>query len=285
MKKKLKKAGEKNVYNCQAPARNWAGDSYTWRPPTQRTQCIKAEITKEMPFFHRKTLISRELRKIAPFGFHLWKLKKKGSHSGLFWATPRTPRRGEGRESSIRGNSKNVDLAKPVLPPCSKSAHFWSNLAWLLSWPLYIKLLTNALISVLNAEVSAPGVKEIWLSANFWIFFYLSPHQPPHNWRDGPKIIQGRVYETTRAEKLTSFEPHHPKMLLRYLTLAVLELFDPITPHIQTIFSIWRRVATSTVCASCKTPVAPSIRSFWIFDTWVNKPLWPGLFPPDYVLG
>ena len=43
-----------------------------------------------MPFFHRKTLISRELRKIAPSGFHHCELATQCFHLKL-WATPRTP--------------------------------------------------------------------------------------------------------------------------------------------------------------------------------------------------
>ena len=62
------------------------------RPSTHRTQCNKAEMTKKKPFFHRKTLISRELRKIAPCAFQLCKLGRKGFHLVLFWATPPPPR-------------------------------------------------------------------------------------------------------------------------------------------------------------------------------------------------
>ena len=80
---------------------------------------------------------------------------------------------------------------KTCSPSCSKLARFCSNLARLLSRPLYTKLLTKILISFWKAEISAQGVQEIAVYANFWIIFHLSPHQPPISGGMDPKSFKG----------------------------------------------------------------------------------------------
>ena len=60
-----------------------------------------------MPFFHRNTLISQELRKIALCGFPPCKLGRKGFHLELFWATPPyTTAEGRGESGQIVGLPK-----------------------------------------------------------------------------------------------------------------------------------------------------------------------------------
>ena len=50
-----------------------------------------------------------------------------------------------------------------------------------------------------------------------------------------PKSFKGE-YVKLHPRKIDQIWTRHPKMLLRYLKIAVLALFDPITPHIQPIF-------------------------------------------------
>ena len=76
-------------------------------------------MTRKMPFYHRKTFISRELRKIAPCGFYLCKLGREGFHLGLFWAYPVSPRRGDGQEVKSR-DFRKCRLGKTCSPPLLK---------------------------------------------------------------------------------------------------------------------------------------------------------------------
>ena len=72
-----------------------------------------------MPFFCRKTLISRELWKRAANGFHLCKLGSRRFHQGLFRTTSRTVPL-EGGASNVKSRGfKNADPAKLVPPPHS----------------------------------------------------------------------------------------------------------------------------------------------------------------------
>ena len=99
--KRMKKSRWKKI-NCSATARNLADDYYTRRLPTHRTQCIKAEMIKKMPFLLRKIFISRELKKIAPCGFRLCKVRRKGFHLEFLWQPPVPHCLGKGPERSNR---------------------------------------------------------------------------------------------------------------------------------------------------------------------------------------
>ena len=61
-------------------------NSYTLRPPAYSMQCIEMEMTKKMPFLAEKNNFSRT--KKAANGFRLCKLRRKGFHLGLSWASP-----------------------------------------------------------------------------------------------------------------------------------------------------------------------------------------------------
>ena len=106
--------------NCSATARNCAGDSYPWRPPTHRTQGIKGEMTRKMPFFHRKTLISRELRKTAASDFRFCNLGRKGFHLGFFGRTSRIPSPRGGARAVRSRDFKNCRTGKIFSPPLLK---------------------------------------------------------------------------------------------------------------------------------------------------------------------
>ena len=116
-------------------------------------------------------------------------------------------------------------------------------------------------------------------------FLYFTPSTPPPLAEGGTKNHSRKGIWNYTREGLTIFETRLAKMLLRYIKLAVLAIFDPISPRIQTHFSTWRPVATSSASRSCKTAVAPSISPCWFHDPWVNTPTWPALLPPAYVLG
>ena len=142
-------------------------------------------------------------------------------HLGLFWTTSRWQ---EVQEITNCGVFKNTDLAKPVLPSLLKMSPILLKLGMIALKTLYIKSFSKFLISVLKAVILAPKVQGVY--AKFLITFELLPHQHPINGNWYPKLFTGGYMKKNR-HKLTIFETRHSRMLLRYLKLSVLALFDP----------------------------------------------------------
>ena len=114
-------------------------------------------------------------------------------------------------------------------------------------------------------------------------FLTFTPSTPDKR-RDEPKIIQGKVYETT-AGKTDPFRDLPPQDAAPLSTISSFGTSDPTTPHIQTHFSTQRRVSRNSTSRGCETLLAASISPCWFFDLWVKTPTWPAFFPPAYVLG
>ena len=130
-RKWIRLAMEKKIMNvcrwkiiCPAVARNLIVKSYMLRPPTDRTQPLRAEITKMTKFQRKNSLVPWKPRKQSANGFHFCQERSEGFQLGLFRRTPGTAFRGLRQDMVKWLFSENVDLAKPVPPFCSKRAQF-----------------------------------------------------------------------------------------------------------------------------------------------------------------
>ena len=85
-------------------------------------------MTRKMPFFHRKPLISQELRMIAATGFHLYKLGGKWFHLRCLWTTPvpppQPPAEGRGKKGQIAGFPK-MPTRQNLFSPFLKMSPIW----------------------------------------------------------------------------------------------------------------------------------------------------------------